>query len=478
MSAALPLLLCLLHCAPAPQSAGAAPAQQIPVPAYDSVLLDDIPHVRQQPDFCGEACAEMALRRLGHDLDQGAVFGLTGVDPALGRGAWTRELKRALERLGFMVGPVWSEGPQDHDPAFAEAQWAALHADLLAGHPSIVCMHYDESPHTTEHFRLALGYDAASDELIYHEPAEDGGAFSRMDRALFMRLWPLSTRAGRQSFIRLRLQPGKMELPLAEEGHSRAALAQHVRALKKKLPAGFTVVVEPPFVVIGDDEPARVQARAEGTVRWAVRLLRQDYFQVEPAEIYDIWLFKDDSSYRHHARVLFGDQPDTPYGYASQADHALVMNIATGGGTLVHEIVHAFMYADFPSAPSWFDEGLASLYERCSERDGHMVGHTNWRLEGLQRAIEADALPSFRWLMERSERQFYGEDPGTNYAQSRYLCQYLQERGKLIRYYQRFKAVQERDPSGYQTLRQVLGIEDMAAFTEDWKAWVMELEES
>ena len=29
---------------------------------YASVLIRDVPHVRQKPDFCGEACAEMLLR--------------------------------------------------------------------------------------------------------------------------------------------------------------------------------------------------------------------------------------------------------------------------------------------------------------------------------------------------------------------------------------------------------------------------------
>ena len=40
----------------------------------------------------------------------------------------------------------------------------------------------------------------------------------------------------------------------------------------------------------------------------------------------------------------------------------VVLGTSTGGGTLVHEIVHPFMRANFPNCPSWFDEGLASLY--------------------------------------------------------------------------------------------------------------------
>ena len=55
------------------------------------------------------------------------------------------------------------------------------------------------------------------------------------------------------------------------------------------------------------------------------------------------------------------------------ADNALVMNIATGGGTLVHEIVHPFMEANFPACPSWFNEGLGSLYEQSGARDGRIV---------------------------------------------------------------------------------------------------------
>src|SRR5438309_919668 len=81
--------------------------------------------------------------------------------------------------------------PLDTADAGLRAQFAALHADLLAGVPSIVCMHYDDKPGTTEHFRLILGYDAATDEVIYHEPAVDDGSYLRMKRDLLLQLWPL-----------------------------------------------------------------------------------------------------------------------------------------------------------------------------------------------------------------------------------------------------------------------------------------------
>ncbi len=480
MSAALILLVLLPLCASSCTAAAPsepAPAATASTLSWQAVLLEDAPHVRQRPDFCGEACVEMALRGLGHEVDQDQVFSLTGLDPALGRGAWTADLQRAVEALGFDAGPVWTRYDREPTDAELDEAFGALHADLLAGVPSIVCMHYDARPATTEHFRLVLGYDPATDELLYHEPAEDDGAFRRMDRGLFYELWPLR---GRETWttIRLRMDPGDLRLPTPAGSHSAADYAQAVQTLRRtQLPEGFTVVVEPPFVVVGDEDPKVVKTRAARTVRTYSRALERDYFARQPDEIYTIWLFGDAASYEGWALKLWGESPGTPYGYASDHHRALVMNIATGGGTLVHEIVHAYIATDFPDCPPWLNEGLASLYEHVSIRDGHIHGHTNWRLAGLKTAIELDAVPSFRWLSQASAREFYGEDSGTHYAQARYLCQYLQERGVLREFYRQVRDDAGRDPSGFDTLVRVLDIDDQATFFAEWKAWVMALEE-
>ena len=169
--------------------------------------------------------------------------------------------------------------------------------------------------------------------------------------------------------------------PTPPTGFDDADYARHVERLKRKLPSReFEVVVEKPFVVVGDGGRPAVEEHARGTVRWAVSLLKRDFFEKDPKEILDVWLFKDSASYRTHARRLFGRDPSTPYGYYSPAHKSLVMNIETGGGTLVHEIVHPFVEANFPDCPPWLNEGLGSLYEQSGERDGHIVGFTNWRL--------------------------------------------------------------------------------------------------
>lgn len=252
--------------------------------------------------------------------------------------------------------------------------------------------------------------------------------------------------------------------------------AAHVAQLRKKLPsADFTIVVTPPFVVVGDEPPDTVRRRSEDTVKWAVEKLKKAYFTKNPQQILDIWLFKDKKSYEKNVKKLFGKTPDTPYGYFSEQDKALVMNIATGGGTLVHEIVHPFVAANFPNCPAWFNEGLGSLYEQSGEVAGAIHGFTNWRLAGLQRAIRNDKLPSFKELCGTTDAEFYEQSRGPNYAQARYLCYYLQEKGLLQRYYRLFLAGHEDDPTGYKTLKTVLRRDDMDKFKQEWEAYVLKL---
>ena len=251
-------------------------------------------------------------------------------------------------------------------------------------------------------------------------------------------------------------------------------LERHVEALKSRYGArGWTIVAEPPFAVVGDGTPLQVKGHAAATIRWAVRHLEAAYFDKPPDEIITIWLFESADAYERYSKELVADPPDTPYGYYSPTARALVMNIATGGGTLVHEIVHPYMEANFPACPAWFNEGLASLYEQSAERDGQIIGLTNWRLAGLQEALRAGTVPSFRELCESGDA-FYTDDRGSNYAQARYLCYWLQEQGSLRRYYDSFRASAEKDPSGYATLSELVG-PDMPAFRAKWERFVLAL---
>jgi len=490
-------------------------------PSYQSVLIENVPHVRQKPDFCGEACAEMYLLKLGKRLDQDYVFDQAGLDPTLGRGCFTRELAVALRRVGFQTGDTW----YGVSPADAERQmerlFRDLHADLVAGVPSILCMHYDDEPNTTEHFRLFLGYDTKTDEVIYHEPAVARGAYRRMKRAMLLELWPLKYNARKWTVVRFRLEPGRIVDRPASTTLTDADYAQHIMSLKVKLQtlksrqvelkekrdadiaeeiekeraakaegkeyerqklvrlivSDFHIVLQKPFVAIGDESPAMVRRHSQGTIKWAVDRLKRDYFSKDPDHVINIWLFKDKTSYEQNTFDIFRSRPHTPFGYYSQSQAALVMNINTGGGTLVHEIVHPFMAANFPDCPSWLNEGMGSLYEQCQDNNGHIWGLTNWRLRGLHEALkdEEKEIPTFEELCSTTTHEFYNQDPGTNYSQARYLCYYLQQQGLLVKFFHEFRRSVKDDPTGYETLQKVLDEDDMEAFQTKWTEFVLKL---
>lgn len=262
-----------------------------------------------------------------------------------------------------------------------------------------------------------------------------------------------------------------LALPAAGED----AVGRHLRELKQRLPhAGFIYTVQSPFVVVGDLPRRELDRYARGTVGWAVRHLKQQYFARDPQGILDVWLFRDADSYGRHVKLLTGTAPDTPYGFYSPRHRGLFMNIHTGGGTLVHELVHPFIQANFPNCPPWFNEGLASLYEQCGEKDGRMVGYTNWRLAGLQSAIRAHQLGSFETLMGLDEDGFYSDQRGQYYAQARYLCYYLQEQGLLEAFYRKLSNGTDRS-GGASTLKELLGFPNWQEFQANWQAWVLDL---
>jgi hypothetical protein len=251
--------------------------------------------------------------------------------------------------------------------------------------------------------------------------------------------------------------------------------AEHVRVLREGRAKGLHVVLEKPFVVIGDGSSSEVETKAKHVVRWAMNGFKRDFFARDPERILDIWLLKGKVSYRTYSVALTGKAPTTPYGFYSAKHNALIMNIATGGGTLVHELVHPYIEANFPACPAWFNEGLGSLFEQTEDRDGHIAGLPNWRLPGLQDQIQAAKLPSFTALISTTTEQFYEDAAGSNYAQARYLLYYLQERNLLVTYYRQFVENQSTDPTGIATLKRVLQEPDLEAFQRRWEKWVLGL---
>ncbi len=255
-----------------------------------------------------------------------------------------------------------------------------------------------------------------------------------------------------------------------QNGPSLRQLEKRAAELETRLKGkGFTVLVEPPFVVIGDGGAATVKRITTGFLRRKTALLEKEYFDKRPDRVLEVWLFKNRKTFLAGAKKYFNDDPGTPYGYYSPDANALIMN-ASGLGTLSHELVHPYMEANFPDVPSWFNEGLASLYEAVGERDGRIYGFPNWRLPSLKNEIREKTLPPMKTMLSTSRDAFYEADYDS-YAYARYLVYYLQEHGKLQAFYKAFLA-DEEDRTGITALEAVLG-EKLEAFEPKWRKWVL-----
>jgi hypothetical protein len=262
---------------------------------------------------------------------------------------------------------------------------------------------------------------------------------------------------------------------VAERPFTPDELESERRAQIDRAGGGFESAVVGPFVVVASGPmPRAVRDEAAETVAWASRLLRADYFAHDPGAIMTIWVFPDEESYMRGTSAVLGIVPDTPYGFYRPCKHALVVDAGYGYGTLVHELVHAFMDGDFPRAPVWMNEGLASLFEAPREEEGHLRGATNWRLPGLQRAIADRRAPSFERMANAGRGAFSGNEGPLLYATARYLCFYLQERGLLRSYYAAFRGRPGADATGLATL-QATTARDLGALRGEWERFVMGL---
>lgn len=212
--------------------------------------------------------------------------------------------------------------------------------------------------------------------------------------------------------------------------------------LRKKLDKSFHVLVRPPFVIAGNMPTDDLDAHARGSVHAPAEAMWKSYFRHKPDRVITVLLFTDQGAplpkedkeagyvYRKWARELFGDTDVCHYGYYKPDKRTMVMNIDTGGGTLVHELTHALIVYDFDTVPTWFNEGLGSLHEQCQVGKDEVIGLENWRLPALQKAIAAGKLRPLKDLISQDNFRDKRTE-GINYAHARYFVMYMQHKGVL-----------------------------------------------
>ncbi|MGE3314748.1 MAG: hypothetical protein AB7O26_06485 [Planctomycetaceae bacterium] len=246
-------------------------------------------------------------------------------------------------------------------------------------------------------------------------------------------------------------------------------------AISEKLGEGCRILVRTPFVLAGDLREAELERHYRETILTTARALFVSYFDTEPHEPITILICSADESYQKYAQLLDGNPRVAYSGYYERGDRRVVINAATGNGTLAHELTHALAHFDFPEMPEWFDEGLASLHEQSEFSDDglRIVGQSNWRLRFLVPAIRNGELQPLESLLQA--QRVRSEEQAVDYAQARYLCLYLQQKNMLVPFYRKFRESADVDPTGRRALCRLFGVDSINEVDRDFQKWALSL---
>lgn len=254
---------------------------------------------------------------------------------------------------------------------------------------------------------------------------------------------------------------------------------RRIEAAKSELgPKTVTAIVSDVFVVVG---PKGWQGRAfddsVSLMRSAMGGFLNHRFSKKPARAISVYLFPDNATYEAFCAKKFDAPCIAGFGFYTPGERYMVMNAGRGLGTLTHELVHPLVEADFPDAPTWINEGIASVFEQPQiPRPGEIHGGKNWRHPRLRRALTTSERDDARLdrLFGMPDATFRGDKEDLNYATARYVCQWLDEKGKLWPFFQKWKDDVQNDPTGEKSFREVVGMTPVEAHAV-WSKWVLAL---
>lgn len=250
------------------------------------------------------------------------------------------------------------------------------------------------------------------------------------------------------------------------------------RAAEAKQELGPQVTVEAVDGVFLLISPRGQAGAATSVTKNVLRAYFNGRFAKRPERAVSVYLFADAKPYERYCQSRWSQSCGTPYGFYRPDERRIVMNAGPGIGTLTHELVHPIMETDFPEAPEWLNEGVASLFEAFSmPSPGEVHGVKNWRHPRLLQALRSPAeqreasLPA---LFALDDRAFRNEHEDLHYATARYLCQWLDQKGQLWPFYQRYRDNHADDPTGARAFQAVVG-KSVAEASDEWARWVKRL---
>jgi hypothetical protein len=304
--------------------------------------------------------------------------------------------------------------------------------------------------------------------------------------------------AGRRDGIGLNAAPLRLTRPLplteyaarvfpeAQLGMAKAATAARVPSAKILARGRFVLASLSPQHSMAELDA--IAARLEHFVGY----LDREYGIKMPDAIVTVYMVPTSQVLVMQAMRLHGIAADpATLGYSFQNDLSVVgILTGTAAGTLLHEMFHLAVRADFGDIPQFLDEGMAALYETSGVAGGKYNGMANWRGQLIRAGREVGAVVPLKtviaspWFPDeavtrdfRDLPKFDREQQGYVLSVSRYFLIWMQQRNLLPALY---KAMRDRptptrfmpaDQVVFEILEQVNGM-PMAAIEAQFQSWL------
>jgi hypothetical protein len=234
-------------------------------------------------------------------------------------------------------------------------------------------------------------------------------------------------------------------------------------------------VVEDVFLIAIPDGQGKGAVR---TAELAMAAYFNGRFTRRPERAISVYLFPSAKPYQAYCRLRWARSCISSYGFYESEGRHIVLDLGPGVGTLTHELVHPIMKTDFPDAPIWFEEGIASLYEGFGMgKRGDIRGVKNWRLPALVAAMNQPKQRQtvrIDTLFSMSYETFRGDDESLNYALARYFCLWLEQKGLLWPFYHAWRNGFASDATGEKAFLAVVGTQPSEA-NAGWQRWLRQL---
>lgn len=200
-----------------------------------------------------------------------------------------------------------------------------------------------------------------------------------------------------------------------------------------------------------------------------------------------IFLFKDHESYRKGLRDMgLGDMLDSEMGRGNlrrgyqfnspEVNGVLIDyrdNYAHGLSIYAHELTHALVRMEYPQAPIWINEGLATMFGHCKVEGGQLQYMFGEGLARLKQGLRGGGVLPLARLFESTSKDFMGGGHLQYYDAAELLCRYLHSRDLLVQVYIEMRDGRGKGVNGSETVARVAG-RTPEELEKDWHQWLKE----